>query len=110
MPERALDLDGHAEHRQFRQRRRHARQMGRPAGAGDDDLEACGLGALGEGEQPVRGPVGRDDAFFAIDPERCQRLGGVAHGLPVRLAAHDDGDGYGHLVNSVRESRNIGRL
>ena len=32
------------------------------------------------------------------------------HGLPVGLASHNDGDGYGHLVNSVRESRNIGRI
>ena len=43
------------------------------AGAGDDDLEAGRLGALGEGEQPVRGAVGRDDAFFAVDPECGQR-------------------------------------
>ena len=73
-------------------------------------LEAGGLGALGEGEQPVRGPVGRDDALFAIDSEHSQRFGGVAHGLPVGLAAHDDGDGCGHLVNSVQESKNIGRI
>src|SRR5882757_3303355 len=34
----------------------------------------------------------------------------MTHGLPVRLASHDEGDGCGHFVNSVRESRNIGRI
>ncbi len=84
--------------------------MGRAAGAGDDDLEAGRLGALGKGEQPVRGAVGRDDVFFASHAERGQGFGGMAHGVPVRLASHDDGYGRGHAVNSFRESKNIGRI
>src|SRR3954454_5586142 len=71
--------------------------MRRPAGAGDDDLDARGPGALGEGEQPVRGAMRRHDALFADDAKRGQRFGGMAHGVPVRLATHDDGDGGGHL-------------
>src|SRR3981081_4287100 len=51
-----------------------------------------------------------DDVFLAGDPERSQRVGGVAHGLPVGLASHDDGDGGGHTVNSFRESKNISRI
>ena len=38
--------------------------------------------------------------FSQAIAERCQGFGGVAHGLPVRLASHDDGDGGGHAVNS----------
>ena len=85
--------------------------MSRPAGAGDDDLETGGPGALGKGEQPVRGAMRRHDALFAFDAERGQRFGGMAHGVPVRLATHDDGDDGGHVqVNSFRESKSIGRL
>ena len=80
------------------------------AGARDDDLETGRLCAFGEGIQPFRGAMGRDDARFAIDSERGKRFGGVTHGLPIRLASHDDGYRGGHLVNSVRESRNIGRI
>src|SRR5438045_3095123 len=75
----------------------------------DNDLESGGLGALGKGEQPVGGTVGGDDVFLACDAKGGERLGGMAHGRPVRLASHDDGDGGGHTVNSFRESKNIGR-
>src|SRR5438477_13180996 len=34
----------------------------------------------------------------------------MPHGVPVRLASHDDGYGGGHEVNSSQESRNIGRI
>src|ERR1039457_6572520 len=84
--------------------------MGRTAGTGDNDFEAGRLGALGKGEQPVRGAMRGDDVFLAGDAERSQRVGGVAHGLPVGLASHDDGDRGGHTVNSFRESKNIGRI
>ena len=56
-----LRFDRHAEHRQLGQRRRHAGQMGGAAGAGDDQLEARGACALGEGEQPLRSAMGGDD-------------------------------------------------
>ena len=38
----------------------------------------------------------RDDALVVGDAERVERLGGVPHGRPVRLAPHDDRDGLGH--------------
>ncbi len=58
MPLSVLDFDGNAEHGQFRQRRRHAGQVGCAARAGDDDLVTSRLGALGERKQPVGGAVG----------------------------------------------------
>ena len=50
------------------------------------------------------------DALIAGNPKRCERLGGMAHGLPVGLASHDDGDGGGHDSDSLQESKSIGRL
>src|SRR3990170_6894813 len=79
-------------------------------GAGDNDLEAGRLGALGEGEHPLWGAMGRNDVHLAADAERGQGFGGMAQGLPVRLASHDDGYGRGHMVNYSRESKNIGRI
>ena len=73
-------------------------------------LKPAALRALGKGEQPVRGAMGRDDVLFAGDAERGQGFGGMAHGVPVRLASHDNGYGRGHAVNSFRESKNIGRI
>src|SRR6202048_2539451 len=80
------------------------------SGAGDDDPEAGRLGAFGEGEQAVGRAMRGDDVFFACNAEGGQGFGGRAHGVPVRLASHDDGDGGGHTVNSFRESKNIGRI
>src|SRR3954464_5514160 len=79
------------------------------AGAGDDQLEAGRLGTFGERIEPVRGTVGRDDPRLVVDAQRCQCIGGVAHGSPVRLASHDDGAGGGLILRSSRESRNMGR-
>ncbi len=47
-------------------------------------LKARRLGALGEGDQPVRGAVGRDDPGVVGDPERIQSLGGSAAWSPSR--------------------------
>ena len=71
----------------------HAGQVRGAAGAGDDDLEAFGLGALGELHHALGRAVGRDDAGFVGDFEGIEGFGGVLHGRPVGLAAHDDGDG-----------------
>ena len=92
-PERALDSTGTPKTGSGRQRRGHAGQVGGAAGAGDDDPEPCRLGALGEGDEAVGRAVGGDDAGVVGDAERVERLGRVAHGRPVGLAAHDDGDG-----------------
>ena len=66
------------------------------------DLEARLSRALGEGEQPLRRAVGGDDARLVGDAERVERLGGVAHGRPVGLAAHDDGDRAGRGSRASR--------
>ncbi len=67
------------------------------------------LRALGEGVQPVGRAVGRDDALVVGDAERVERLGGVPHGRPVGLAAHDDRDGLGHACLVVRKKARMYR-
>ena len=94
-----LRRDGNAEHRQGGEGRGHAGQVRRAARAGDDDLEPLGLRALGEGDEPVGRAMGGDDPGVVADPERFERLGGAAHHRPVRLAAHDDGDGFCRAVH-----------
>ena len=86
-----LGFDRHAENRKAGERGGHARQMRRAAGTGDDHLKAFRLRALGEGIEPFRSAVGGDDAGLVADVERVERLGGMFHGLPVGLAAHDNG-------------------
>ena len=57
-------------------------------------LKPSRLGALGEFVEPLGRAVRRDDALVVGDAELVEHLGGVPHGRPVRLAAHDDGDGF----------------
>ena len=92
-----LALHGDAQHGNGRLCGDHARQVGRAARAGDDDLQAAFLGLSRElGHQGGR-PVGGDDAALVRDAEPGQHLVGVAHGLPVALAAHNDGDAGGRI-------------
>ena len=106
-----LGFDRHAEHRQRRHRGGHAGQVRRAAGARDDHLHAVRLGALGEGVEPLGRAVGRNDPLVVADLERVESLGGVAHGRPVRLASHDDGDGFGrHARASLGTGRKEGAI
>ena len=59
-PAQHLALDRHAQHRQDRDRRQHPRQVRRPAGAGDQHLQAPPLGLAAVAKQPLRRPVRRD--------------------------------------------------
>ena len=68
--------------------------MRRAPGARDDHLEARGLGALGEVEKPLRRAMRGHDFRFKADLQLLEEHGGVAHRLPIGLAAHDDGDGF----------------
>src|ERR1700722_3500282 len=68
--------------------------MGGTAGAGDDHLEAGRLGALGKGIEPLGCAVRRDDARLVRHAQGIERVGGMLHGLPVGLAAHDNGYGF----------------
>ena len=87
-----LGGDGHAEHGQHRHGCGHAGQVRRPAGAGDDHLEAARLGALGIVVEPLGRAVGRDHLGLVGDARARQHVGGVLHGGPVGQAAHDDAD------------------
>ena len=103
-----LRFDRHPEHRQRRHGSRHAGQVCGPSGAGDDHFDAGRFGALGEGIEPLRRAVRRDDMRIIIDVERIQRLGGMAERRPVRLAPHDDRDRicpHSRLENSPRVAK-----
>jgi hypothetical protein len=65
-----LAFDRHAEHRQRGHRRRHAGQMRRAAGAGDDQLEPALRRRMGIIVEPLGRAVGRDDPRFMGDAER----------------------------------------
>lgn len=67
--------------------------MGRAARASDNHLKSLIFCALGELDKPVWRPVGGNDPVVVRHPESIQGLGGVAHGRPVGLASHDNGDG-----------------
>ena len=100
-PFRALDLDRHAEHRQ--RRSCEAVMPGRwaaPPAPAMITLKPAASRALGEGVQPLRRAVGRDDLGLVGDAQLVQHVGGVLQRRPVRPAAHDDGDGRGgaHFV------------
>ena len=53
------------------------------------------LGGGGVVEQLVRVAVRRVGMGLVGDAQRIQGLGGILHGLPIGLGAHDDGDGGG---------------
>src|SRR5690606_5800645 len=57
------------------------------------DLVAGALGALGEGDKPVGRAVRRDDAVVMLDAKGVEDITGVTEGCPVRLAAHENGNG-----------------
>ena len=64
------------------------------AGAGNDDLEAVFAGRLGKVVQPIRRTMRRHDQGLMPDAEFVKDFGRVLHGRPVRLASHDDGNGF----------------
>ena len=68
--------------------------MRRTAGTSDDDFEARSLRTLGERIKTLRRTMRRYNTLVVGYTERIKRVGGVLHGLPVRLAAHDNGDGF----------------
>ena len=87
-----LRLHRHAQHRQVGQRRDHARQVRRATGTGDDHPDAAPRRPLGIVDQPVRGAVRRDDLGLMRHAQRAQRVGGMAHRLPIGGRTHDDAD------------------
>src|SRR5690606_13842660 len=88
--------NGHPEHRQRRKCRSHAWQMRSSTGTRNDNLEALVLGALGKLIEPIGRAMGGYNPDVVRNLERFQRLCGMPHGFPVRLAAHD----YGNVDSS----------
>ena len=70
-----IELGGrnrHAEDRHERLRRDHARQVGRAASAGNDNVQAAARRGLGILEEPVGRAVRGHDARFERDPKVAQ--------------------------------------
>ena len=73
--------------------------MCRAARARDDDLKPAVHGIDAVVPQTIRGPMGRDDAFFVRYAKRIQDFRGFAQSGPIGLAAHYDPDaGSCHLA------------
>ena len=105
-------LHRHAEHRQARLGRGHARQVRCAAGACDQHLEAARVRAGGVLEQQIGRAMRGHDAHLVGDRELLEHLGGALHGLPVGGGAHDDADERLHqgiVSNNVRKARNSSR-
>src|SRR5438309_865424 len=102
-------LDGHAEHGQDGVGGHDTRQMRGPARGRDDDLDAAALGLRRVLRRQGGRAMGGHDLAFVGDAEAGEDLVGMAHGLPVGLAAHDDGDerlaGIAHMPETHDAAR-----
>ncbi len=87
-----MALHGNAKDRHERVRRRHARQMGGAARAGDNHFDPAPFGFLGKLGHQVRRAMGRHDPALVRNAKLRQHGVGVPHRLPVRFASHDDRD------------------
>ena len=83
---------GHTDDRQGGHRRQHARQVGRPAGPGDQDPQAAAGRLLAVGQHLARGAVSRRHPHLVGDLEALEHLCRTLHHGQVRRAAHDDSD------------------
>src|ERR1035437_6273053 len=70
-------------------RRADPGQVGRTAGRGDDHFHPAAFGGAHITGSLFRGAVRRKYAAFVFHAELRQHLVGLAHDIPVRLAAHD---------------------
>src|ERR1035437_7185919 len=70
-------------------RRAHSGQVGRTAGRRDDHFHPAAFGGADILGGLLRGAVRRKHAAFVFHPEFRQHLAGLAHDVPVRLAARD---------------------
>ena len=85
-------LHRHAQHRQARLGGGHARQMSRPAGPGDDDLDAPPGRLRRVLEQQIRRAVSGHHPALVGNAQRRQRVAGMAQRVPVAARPHDDAD------------------
>ena len=99
----------HAEHRHRRLGRKHARQMRRPAGAGDDRRQPARLGLLREAEHVVGHAMRRHHPCLVTDAEFVEHLRGGTERVPVAGGAHEEGDeGSFHFSHSVLRPQTMG--
>ncbi|HWT99856.1 MAG TPA: hypothetical protein VN229_19630, partial [Terriglobales bacterium] len=63
-----------------------------PAGTGDDHLQAAAARRLSILHHALGRAVRGYDTHFMRYIKFSQDLNGMAHGLPIRLATHDDAD------------------
>src|SRR5690625_190861 len=99
-----LQRHGHPDDRQRRDRGEHARQVGGPAGAGDEDSNAALFGLLPVGDHLRGHPVCTDDLGFEGEVEFLERAGGFAHDRPIGIGAPDEADEGVHAI-SLQSSR-----
>ncbi|HTS28993.1 MAG TPA: HTTM domain-containing protein [Bryobacteraceae bacterium] len=85
-------LHGHAQHRQQGVRGAYSGQVRRSAGRGNYHFQSAGFRFAHIFRGLVRGAVRGEHPAFMRNPESGKRFVGLAHGRPVRFAAHDDGD------------------
>ena len=91
-PRRYFDGTGTPSTGHGRLGREHPGQVRGAAGAGDDAAQAARAGVLGVLEHVVGHPVRRHHARLVGDAERVELRGGMAHDVPVAVAAHHDAD------------------
>ena len=87
-------FDGDGNNRQSRLGGGYAGQVGRAAGAGDDNFQtpvSCSANIV---TGFFRRAVGGQNADFVGDAEFVQDFGRDAHNVQVRIRSHDDADGW----------------
>jgi hypothetical protein len=87
-----VTFDRHSEHWYQGLRRDHSRQVRRATGSGDDYFNAARFRSRREFGHQRGSAVSRNDAAFMRNVESRQDFVGVAHRLPIGLAAHNHGD------------------
>ena len=68
--------------------------MRRATGTGNNHLIARICGPMREFIQALGRAMGGNDQRFIIDLQGLQHMGGMAHGGPVGLASHDNGNRF----------------
>jgi hypothetical protein len=84
--------DRHAQHRQGGLGRQHARQVRRPAGAGDDAPEPAASRGLGILEEQIRCAVRGNHLALTGYAEIAEPAFSVLHHIPVGVTAHHQPD------------------
>ena len=87
-----LGLHRHAQNRQRRLARAHARQVGRAPGSSDNHLKAPARGRRRIFKEEVRSPMSADHRGLKWHTQGRQLASRRLHRLPIGLGTHDDAD------------------